>query len=50
MKPYFATKFFQKQKVNERMIFKYFRNAVKDFQIASKNKESEVIFEFSMIV
>ena len=47
MKLYFATKFFQKQKVSERMVFKYFRNAVKDFQIASKNEESEVIFKFS---
>jgi len=47
MKSDFPTKFFQKQKVSERTVFKYFRNAVKDFQIASKNEEPEVIFKFS---
>lgn len=43
----FETKFFQKKRFEVRIIHKYFRNAIKEFQIASKNQEPEVIFKFS---
>ena len=47
MKLNFDTKFFQKKKFDKRTISRYFRNAVRDVQIASTNKEAEVIFKFS---
>lgn len=47
MKLYFDSKFFQKKEFDKETISKYFRNAVKNFQIALKNKEAEVIFNFS---
>lgn len=47
MKPNFDYKFFQKKEFDKKTIYRYFRNAIRDFQIASKNKEPEVIFNFS---
>lgn len=43
----FDTKFFQKKKFEDKTIFKYFRNAIKDLGIAVRSKEPEVIFNFS---
>jgi len=47
MKLVFDTKFFQKKKLDSRIINRYFCNALRDFKIASKSKEPEVIFVFS---
>lgn len=47
MKNNFDTKFFQKKKFEDKTIYKYFRNAVKDLNIAVRSKEPEVIFNFS---
>lgn len=47
MKNNFETKFFQKNKFEDRTISKYFRNAIKDLGIAVRSKEPEVIFNFS---
>lgn len=43
----FDSKFFEKREFDQKTIVKYFKNAVKDFKISSKNKEPEVIFNFS---
>ena len=43
----FDTKFFQKKKFEPKTIHRYFRNALNDYRIASRNKEPEVIFVFS---
>lgn len=43
----FDTKFFQKKKFDSKTIQRYFRSALKDFCIASKSKEPEVVFVFS---
>lgn len=47
MKNNFDTKFFQKKKFEDKTISKYFRNAIKDLNIAIRSKEPEVIFNFS---
>lgn len=47
MKIKFDPKFFEKKEFEERTIFKYFANAVKDFQLSLKYKEPEIIFNFS---
>ena len=47
MKMDFESKFFQKIKFDNKTIEKYFRNATKDFKIATKSNEPEVIFNFS---
>lgn len=47
MKLFFDNRFFQKQKFDSRTIKRYFNGALKDFKIASKNREAEVIFDFS---
>jgi len=43
----FETKFFQKKKFENKTILKYFRSALRDFEIASKSKQPEVMFTFS---
>lgn len=43
----FDNRFFQKKKFDPRTIKKYFNGALKDFKIAFKNNDSEVIFSFS---
>jgi len=47
MKNNFDTKFFQKEKFENKTISKYFRNAAKNLGIAFRSKEPEVIFNFS---
>ena len=47
MKIRFDNRFFQKRKFEPREIKRYFNSALKDFRIASENKEPEVIFDFS---
>ncbi len=47
MKNNFDTRFFQKEKFENKTIVKYFRNAAKDLGIAFRSKEPEVIFNFS---
>lgn len=47
MKINFETKFFQKKTFKEEIIERYFNNALKDFRIASKNKDPDVIFKFT---
>ena len=47
MKITFETKFFQKNKFNEKIIQRYFNSALKSFKIAARNKEPEIIFKFS---
>lgn len=47
MKIIFETKFFQKNKFNEKVILRYFNSASKSFKIAAQNKEPEIIFKFS---
>lgn len=43
----FDTRFFQKRKFEPEIIKRYFNSALKDFRIAFKNKQPEVIFDFS---
>ena len=47
MKVNFETKFFQKKIFRENIIERYFNNALKDFRIASKNQDPDVIFKFT---
>jgi len=47
MKINFETKFFQRNRFDEKTIIKYFNNASGTFKIAIQNKEPEVIFKFS---
>jgi hypothetical protein len=47
MKIRFESRFFEKKKFDQRIVFRYFNGALKDFHIAVKNKQSEVIFVFS---
>jgi len=47
MKINFETKFFQKNKFDEKTITKYFNNASGAFKVAIRNEEPEVIFKFS---
>ena len=41
------TRFFQRKNFNKKAVQKYFKNALKSFQIAQKYKEPEIIFKFS---
>ena len=43
----FSSNFFQKRRFTEKEISRYLKSAVRDFEIASKNKEPEVVFSFS---
>jgi hypothetical protein len=43
----FDSKFFQKRNFDKKSVDKYFNNASKDFRIAFKNEDEEVIFKFS---
>ena len=43
----FETKFFQKKRLEDKVISKYLRNSVKDLNIAVRSREPEVIFNFS---
>jgi len=45
----FDNRFFQKKKFEPRTIKKYFNGALKDFKIAFKNNNPEVIFIFSYL-
>ncbi len=48
MKIDFDTKFFQKQKFDNRAVKRYYQNALKDFFIAEKYKqEPDIAFTFS---
>jgi len=47
MKIIFETKFFQKNKFNEKAILRYFNSASKSFKIAAQHEEPEIIFKFS---
>lgn len=47
MKLIFDSRFFQKKKIDLRIIHKYFNGALKDFKIAFESKKPEVIFVFS---
>lgn len=47
MKINFDKRFFEKKRVENKLINKYFRAAAKDLKIASKDKDPEVIFVFS---
>jgi len=46
-KPTFNSKFFQKQKFEDKTILRYFRDAVKNLKIALRGGQPEVIFKFS---
>lgn len=43
----FNQRFFQKKKFNKETISRYFKNSLKDYKIAQKYKEPEIIFKFS---
>jgi len=47
MKLNFDSRFFQKKNFEDKAISRYFRNAIRDLQIALKGEEPEVIFNFS---
>lgn len=47
MKIFFEPKFFEKRKIEEKAIKKYFNSAKRDFEIAAENSHPEVVFKFS---
>lgn len=47
MKNDFDAKFFQKKQFENKTILKYYHNALKDFRIALRDNQPEVIFNFS---
>lgn len=47
MRIIFESRFFEKKKFSQRILSRYFNNALKDLQVAIKDKRPEVIFTFS---